>query len=228
MPTVELEHETGEGTAMTEPTESTAVVSNQDDWLAVPESDAIDSESGGPSAPAAPSRRTYAVRAGLVVVGAVVGGIVVGSVHHDSSATNVPTAFAGPQANGQVPNGQVPNGRLPNGRLPNGGQFAGGGQGGFGGLDGEQHLAGTLVSVGSGSVTVRTSSGTATYTVTGKTEIVRNGQQVSLSALKAGDPVFVHVYPAGSSSRLTVERLFAGSSATDAPGVGPVGRSGQT
>ena len=166
------------------------------DWLSTP----ANVEEATP-----PKDRTLAMRAGLLAAGAIVGGIVVTSVHHNSTTTT-PTAFTGAQGAGQFPGGTT-------GQLP-GGTFQGGPpQGGFGGgLDGEQHLTGTLVSVGSSTVTVRTTSGTATYLVTSSTEIVRNGQAVALRALKAGDPVLVHVYPSGSSARLTVERLFAGSS----------------
>ena len=157
------------------------------DWLAPPTTDHVATETVEP-APAAPStpRRTLVLRAGLLAAGAVVGGVVVASVHHDATTPTSPTAFQGGPPNG----------------------FAGGG-----GLDGEQHLSGTLVSVGSSTVIVRTASGTATYLVTSSTQIIRNGQVVSLGALKAGDPVFVHVYPSGSSPQLTVERLFAGTSA---------------
>jgi hypothetical protein len=193
------------GTTMSEPTDSTTL-EHDDDWLAAPTTDAVDSGDGTATVTSSTSRRTLALRAGLVAAGAVVGGIVVTSVHHNSSAAATsPTSFVGPRggANGQLPGGQLPGGQLP-----------GSPQGGFGGLAGEQHVTGTLVSVGASTVTVRTSSGVATYTVTSATEIVRNGRPVQLSALRAGDPVLVHVYPSGSGSRLTVERLFAGSSAT--------------
>jgi hypothetical protein len=81
---------------------------------------------------------------------------------------------------------------------------------GFGGRAGEQHIAGTLTAVGSSSVTVQSSSGTATYTVDAGTQIVRDGAPATLSQLRAGDAVFLHVYPASSGGRLHVERIFAG------------------
>jgi hypothetical protein len=68
------------------------------------------------------------------------------------------------------------------------------------------------------TVTVKSSSGTATYTVDGSSQVVRDGQAATLAAVKAGDPVFVHVYPSGG--KLLVERLFAGSSAGGGPGGG--------
>jgi hypothetical protein len=87
-------------------------------------------------------------------------------------------------------------------------------------------LQGTVTAKTSGSITVKSSSGTATYVVNATTEIVRNGQQATLSAVKVGDPVFVHVYPS-SSGQMLVERLFAGTSATD-PGFGPSGGTSPT
>ena len=172
------------------------------DWLSEPANDEVASDLT-PASTAPTGRRTLAVRAGLLAAGVVVGGIVVTTVHHGTTSTTSPTSFGVPQGG----TGQF----APQGGPPGG--FSGGFGGG--GLDGEQRLSGTLVSVGSSTVTVRTSSGTATYAVTSSTEIVRNGQVVSVGALKAGDPVLVHVYPSGASSRLTVERLFAGSSAQD-------------
>lgn len=173
------------------------------DWLSAPSTEEVTSDASPAVAPSI-GRRTLAMRAGLLAAGAVIGGIVVTSFHHNSTATTSPTAFGIPGGTTQQPGGAFQGGP------PQGG--FGGGVGG--GVDGEQHLSGTLVSVGSSTVTVRTSSGTSIYAVTSSTEIVRNGQVVALSALKAGDPVLVHVYPTGSSARLTVERLFAGSGLT--------------
>ncbi|HEY1514222.1 MAG TPA: hypothetical protein VGF66_10760 [Gaiellaceae bacterium] len=96
-------------------------------------------------------------------------------------------------------------------------------QGGPGGVAGEQHIQGTVTAKSGSRITVKSSAGTtATYTVDSRTQIVRNGQTASLSDVAVGDPVFVHVYR--SSGQMLVERLFAGSSATDdggGPGFGP-------
>ena len=81
-------------------------------------------------------------------------------------------------------------------------------------LAGEQHIHGTVGAKTSTSVTVKSSSGTATYTVTSTTQIVRNGRSATMSQVQVGDPVLVHVYPS-SSGEMLVERLLAGSSATD-------------
>ena len=197
---------------MTEQTGSTpagASAAIDDDWLAATPTEQLSADHDPTTST---PRRLLAMRAGLVAAGAVIGGVVVATVAHGgstSTANGVPRAVAG-----QLPgNGQLPA----NGQLPGGGQFPGrpggpGGAGGPGGLAAEQHLAGTLVSVGSSAVTVKTSSGTATYAVTGASEIVRNGRVAALSALQPGDSVFVHVYPSGAGSRLAVERLLATSS----------------
>jgi hypothetical protein len=58
---------------------------------------------------------------------------------------------------------------------------------------------------------VTTVSGKATYSVTSESQIVRNGSVVALSALKVGDPVFLHVYQGTSDNALLVERIFAGT-----------------
>ena len=168
-----------------------AVALDDDDWLtATPE----ESLSAGEEKPPPSSRRQLAIRAGLIAAGAVVGGVVVTSISHGGSTTTangVPSAAVGAQGGGQFPgNGQAPT---------------------FGGLNGEERLSGSLVSVGASTVTIKTSTGTASYDVTSSSEIVRNGQVVALSALRPGDTVFVHVYPAGSGSQMTVERLFATS-----------------
>jgi hypothetical protein len=128
---------------------------------------------------------------GLVAAGAAVGAIAVSQLHGHSAATTTSVTAPAGTIGGQLPNG---------------------GPGGPGGLDGEQHLSGTVTAVGSSTVTVQTSSGTTTYVITSSTEIVRNEQTVSLSAIKSGDAAFMHVYPA--NGKMAVERLFAGTSAT--------------
>ncbi len=139
-----------------------------------------------PTPVAGRSRRNVAAAVGLVVGGALVGGIAVSAltVHGDSPvATNLRPAAS----------------------------TAGGfGPGSGRGLDGEQHLRGTLTAVGGSSITVRSASGTATYTVTGTTQVVRDGAEATLDQLEVGDPVLVHVYPSSGGAML-VERVFAGS-----------------
>jgi hypothetical protein len=182
---------------MTEPTDTRVVESSGDDWLTPMHADPLTS-SDSPSTHPSLQRRTTLIRAGLVAAGGLVGALAVTTLHHGASQPLTPAANAG-TLNGGGTQG------LPG--QPAAGGFAPGGRAG------EQHLAGTLTAVGSSTVTVRSTAGTATYTITSNTQIVRNGALTTLSALKVGDTVFVHVYPGTSGSRLLVERLFAGSSA---------------
>jgi hypothetical protein len=178
---------------MSEPPDTSVIEAPGDDWLTSSSAPA----DGGAAGPAgSSSRRQIAVRAGLLAVGAAAGALVVTTVAHGSSTPTTPVANAGAQgplgANGG-PGGPPPGG-FPGGRA------------------GEQHLTGTLTSVGASSVTVTTASGTATYAVTSATQIIRNGNVSSLAALRSGDSVFVHVYPTGSTDQLTAERIFAAAS----------------
>ena len=178
------------------------------DWLVADEPLPTDTVTAGP---ADGGRRTAMAAVGLVAAGALVGAVAVAALRPHSSTTANPTGFVpGQPQNGQAPNGQFPNnGQMPNGQLQGGQGFQGqGGFGGPGGVAGEQRLSGTVVSVGSSSVRIRTSSGTAPYGVTAQTELVRNGAVASLSAIRPGDNVFVHLIPSSGSSYV-VERLVA-------------------
>jgi hypothetical protein len=95
-------------------------------------------------------------------------------------------------------------------------------------LAGEQHINGTIIGKTATTVTVKASDGTsATYTVNSTTQIERNGQAATLADIQVDDPVLVHVYPSSSGQTL-VERLLAGTSATDpGPGGGRHGDGGQ-
>ncbi len=136
------------------------------------------------------------VAAGLVVGGGI--GFVAGHASGSGSGTSS-TAF------------QIPDGAFGGEGFGAQGGSRGFGSGGPGGVAGEEHLQGTLTRVGSDSITVRTASGTATYQVDGSTQIVRNGQAATLSALRTGEQVLVHVYPSSSGGRLVVERILAGT-----------------
>lgn len=162
----------------------------QHDWL-IPEPPAT-SETVTDHAPRR-SRTRLGGAAALVAAGVLAGGGVAFAVghHSDDAGANVATS---------TPFGEQGQQR--------------GGFGGFGapgGVDGELRLQGTLTAVGSSSVSLKTSAGTSTYAVTSATQIIRNGAPATLSQLKAGEQVFVHVYPSGSGSGLTVERLFVGT-----------------
>lgn len=189
----------------------------EEEWLLSP---------GGP-APAAPTdevgtlppygapaparaRKGVLTAVGLVVAGLVAGAVGTFAIGHAREGTTT-LREAGDDQSFIAPGG---------GGAPQGGVDGQGGGPGRG-LTGEQRLQGTLTAVGSSSVTVRTSSGTATYAVTSASELVRNGQRVSLSGLKTGEAVLVHVYPL--NGKTVVERLFAGALPQGGPGGLPPG-----
>ena len=91
---------------------------------------------------------------------------------------------------------------------------------GGGSVAGEQHIQGTVTATTATTLTVKSSSATTTYTVNATTEIIRNGKSAMLAGIKVGDPVMVHVFPSSSGTML-VERLMAGTSASDGGGFGP-------
>lgn len=187
------------------------------DGAAFAEPDATDEISHGPDRrrrlPAA------AVTAAWLVLGLVLGAVGVAAWH--SSNGNAATRL-NPAANGFAPNGQsgaAGGNALPGGQGSGGQGFGGqdpGSQGfggpGFFGRDGEQHLVGTLTAVSGSTLTVTTTSGSATYTVDASTDLVKDGQRVtSLSAMHAGDTVVLHVYPLNGTTR--VERVIDGAPA---------------
>jgi hypothetical protein len=195
---------------MTESTDRDPPAADDTTWLVADEPDADVVESSPTR------RRTALLAAGLVAVGSLAGGAAVAALRqHSSTTTAAQTGVAG----GQVPAGQVPSGGQV---LPDQGQ--GGFGGGPGGVEGEQRLGGIVTAVGGSSVTIRTASGTTAYAVTAQTEIVRNGALARLSAVRAGDSVFVHLIP-GSGSSYVVERLFAQSGSASSSGSGSDGGS---
>ena len=139
-----------------------------------------------PEALESPRRRVpaAAVTAGWLVAGLVLGGVGVAVMHagHGTSANSgVPAA-----ATGQAPG-------------------VGFGRGFGGGVAGEQHVFGTLTAVDGAALTVRTTSGTSTYTIDASTALVKDGQRVSsLAAMQVGDPVVVHVYPQNGTQHVEV------------------------
>src|SRR3954468_7942574 len=185
---------------MTEITDRDPTPDGESDWLIAddPAPDVVASPPAG--------RRTALAAVGMIAAGALVGAVGVTALRsHSSDTTASPAGFVA----AQVPGGQaVPGQGVPGQGLP--GQGQGGFTGGGGGVGGGHGLGGTVTAVGGSSVTIRTASGTTAYGVTAQTEIVRNGALASLSAVRAGDNVFVHLIP-GSGSSYVVERLFAQS-----------------
>lgn len=206
-----------------------------------------------PSAPApssgfapygAPANATVAIwksalrPAAWLAAGVVTGAVVVAAWHSSQSSS---ASLANPAAaQGQLPNGQGPNGQGPNGGAPNagpgvGGPGFGGAEGGpgfggpgfggpGGGRNGEQHVAGTVTATSASSVSVRLTNGAiATYDVTALSDIVKNGERVSLSAIRVGDAVFLHVYPI--NGRTVVEHLYAGDYEYPGDGAGATTRT---
>ena len=157
----------------------------------------------------AKGRKGVLTAVGLVVAGLVAGAVGTFAIGHARDGETT-LRDAGDDQSFVVP-GQ--------GSAPQGLGAPGTGRGGF---QGEQRLQGTLTAVGSSSVTVRTSSGTATYAVTSASELVRDGQRVSLSGLKTGEAVLVHVYPL--NGKTLVERLIAGTLPQGGPGAFPPGQ----
>jgi hypothetical protein len=159
------------------------------------------------------SERRLSARAvfGLALVGALVIGVGVGLLVHRNPAPAAATAGA---VGASDPNQQGAGTQDSDGPGP-------GGRGPGGGLAGEQHIEGTLTAKTASTITVKSASGTAAYTVDNSTEILRNGQTAALAAVQIGDPVVVHVYPSGG--QMLVERLLAGTSASDGAQLGPRG-----
>jgi Domain of unknown function (DUF5666) len=151
---------------------------------------------------------------GLVAAGAVAGGLIVNAIGGLGGLNTAAVQPAGVGQNGTGPNGVAPGGGVQGGApgaqggVPGGAPGDQGLRGGFAGQDGEQRLTGTLTAVSASRLTVRTSSGSATYQVVSQTQVVRNGALASASDLKVGDRVLVHVFPADGSDGV-LERVIA-------------------
>jgi hypothetical protein len=177
----------------------------------------------GPEEIASPDRkpvgRAVALGAGLVLAGALVGtvgvSVVQAATRNTAATTTQPPAAA---AQGGTGTQAVPPGGGFGG--PTGGRF-GGPQGG--GVPGEQRITGTIASIGTSSVSVKTTSGTSTYGVDGSTDIRRDGQTIALSSLTAGETVLLHVLPTSSGSAMYAERILAGTSFGRGGGAPPNG-----
>jgi hypothetical protein len=168
-----------------------------DDFLDVP-ADTTPAHAEEVTTPAPRRRMPVAVAtAAWLAVGLVVGAVGVAALH-STNTTNGATGIAGAPAAAanQIP-GAAPRQGFAGGPPP--GAFGGPG----GGLAGEQHIMGTLAAVGSSSITVKSSAGTATYPIESSTVLVKDGRRVSsLSALTVGDTVVVHVYPQNGSNHV--------------------------
>jgi len=160
------------------------------------------------------ARRSTVAKGGcLLVAGLLVGVLGVTLLQgNDGTTTNnaASTTAAGPGS----PGGQSGPGTGTRGGT--GAQGLGGTQGfgGRGGVAGETRTIGTVSAVSGSTVTVRASDGTTgTYQVSSDTEIARDGAQIALSDVKAGETAFVHVPPGDVAERVLVGTFRRGGPA---------------
>jgi hypothetical protein len=198
------------GPQHTQPLNEPVAAAPADPW-GLPTGDPwIDVTPGGPTTeiegPAADGRRRrIGLAVGLLAAGALAGalvtGIFTGRGSNNASALSPQTGQS--QGSAVQPGAQPPG----QGQL---GQQPGAGQGGrgFAGRDGEVRLVGTLTAVSGVKVTVKSAAGSATYTITSNTRILRNGTEARASDLRAGDVVLVHAFPSSSSDG-TLELIYA-------------------
>ena len=166
-----------------------------DEWVAPPPGS--EPEAPAPTAPRSRWRR-YLVPAAVVVAGIAIG----------AGGALALTGHGGQGSRNTAEVGSIESD-----------QRGGNGDGnGAGPVAGERHVQGTISAVGASSVTVRTTSGTTTYTVGSSTQIMRNGAPATLTELKVGDPVEVHVLPASSGGTPQLERILAGALPQGGPG----------
>lgn len=175
---------------------------------------------GGPAERAERPRRwgPLAKGAAVLATGLVAGAIGVATIQGIGGATGGPASTAAARS-GDTGSPAAPGsgGGSGSGDVggATGGHFLGGG-----GRDGETRLLGTLAAVGATSVTVQDRSGArSTIPVDGTTQIALDGQQVALAALRAGEPVLVHVLPTAAGGTVA-ERVLAASSGAAVAGPG--------
>ena len=123
------------------------------------------------------------------------------------------------QGQGQLSQGQPSQGQQGQGMQSFGGPMGGGPMGGGPpgtGMAGEQHVQGTVAGASGSTLRVTTASGTTSYAVSSSTQVIRNGQAATLSDLRTGDPVVVHVITSNGSD--VVERVIAGTMTQGFPG----------
>jgi len=125
-----------------------------------------------PPAPAQRSRLLTTV--GAVATAAVLAAGGTYALTHSSSTASNAAAVGG-----------APNGAM--GARPGG--AAGGAGGGMGFAPTQFHLDGTITAIGASTVTVETTAGTTTYSVTSSTHLLRNGATATLSQFAVGDSV---------------------------------------
>ena len=147
-------------------------------------------------------RRTLLAGTTVAIGGALVGAIAAASVSASAATTGAGASAA--TAAVSSPSATAPGG--PGGQGHGGMASTGQHPAGFG-----LNLTGTVASVGTSTVTIKTSSGAIkTYTVNASSDIDKNGE-AQLSSLAAGDAVRYSVRTG------TIDKLHAGNEAKDAP-----------
>lgn len=141
---------------------------------------------------------TKARIAALVAAGAIIGGGTALAVDHSSGSSST----ASGQGTGSAPGG---SGFAP-GSSNGSSNATGGGAGGF--TPTAYRLSGTITAISGSSLTIKTSSGSKSYTVTSSTHLQRNGSTVSLSSFKVGDSVFGSTTTSGGT---TLNDLMSGT-----------------
>jgi hypothetical protein len=149
--------------------------------------------------------------AALIAAGAIVGGGVALAVDHPSSSNSTSASSTG-QGAGTAPGGSGFPGSTSDGS-------------GAGGISPTAYrLSGTITAISGSTVTIKTSSGNKTYTVTSSTQLRRNGSTVALSSFQTGDSVVGSTTASGGS---TLNDLMAGMGGGGAPaGTAPGSSSG--
>jgi hypothetical protein len=150
--------------------------------------------------------------AALVAAGAIVGGGIALAVDHSSGSSASSASGAGTGT----------------GTAQGGTGFApASGSGGAGGITPTAYrLSGTVTAISGSSVTIQTSSGTKTYTVTSSTHLQRNGSTVSLSSFQVGDSVVGSTTTSGGSLLNDLLAGMRGTPAGSAPDAGSGSGSG--
>ena len=152
-----------------------------------------------PAPPAAVPTTSGRTKRGMLVAAALLGtGTIAGAIIGATALSNAATTSTSPSTGSSSSNYGVAE--------------PGGHRGG--GLD----LSGTVTAVGASSVTIKTASATATYTVNTSSDIDKNGE-AKLSDLKAGDAVTFSVDSTGK----TIDKLHAGNESLDRPQGAPSG-----
>ena len=166
--------------------------------------------------PAAPARRPVGLGAKIAAVAAAVvvtaGGTAVALTASGSSSAS---------ATGGAPSGQAGQAGGPQGTTAGG---AGGGSGGMGFSPTAYHLSGTITAISSSTVTIRTTSGTTAYDVTGSTHLMTdNASASSLSSFAVGDAV---VGSTTTNQGTTLNDLVSGMGGQGGTGGGAGGPGG--